>query len=111
MSAGPTKADGGDPDGPAMAIAPRDESQGDPAEIVGQMMDDAFAPNTLLTYYGYHLTNGGDGGCNVWTVWTSTDRQIETLNLSAFRAASEVLDVLDEIVAVDPDDAADWRRR
>lgn len=45
---------------------------------------------------------------NVWAVHTEEGSLIETLNLDAFRTATEIEQLLEEIVLYDPRDRTEW---
>ena len=73
------------------------------------MFADVHTPDTVLTYYDLQLQyRFADGAGRVRDVYTADDTYIETLNLDTYRTVSELEDTLQELVACDPDDRADW---
>lgn len=87
--------------------APRDGPGASTIEFVAEMLAGAYAHGAEVEYFGYTLCMEG-AETVLWKVYTDDGRFIEALNLSAFRTTTEVIGVLDEIVAVNPDDRQEW---
>lgn len=97
---------------PTDIIAPRDDIPYDTADFLKEMFQEAYLPNTVLKYHGLQLhSQHYEGGIPIWDIYTEDAKYIETVNLTAFRTATDVEEFLDEIVTCDPDNRKEWKGR
>ncbi len=79
-------------------------------DFLTQMMESASTYGVALEYHDLVLISQVDDGrtTNVWHVHAEDGPMIESLNLDAFRTATELEEALNEIVAFDPADREKW---
>ncbi|MDS0220879.1 hypothetical protein NDI54_05860 [Haloarcula sp. S1AR25-5A] len=93
---------------PTLTIAPP-QDHWETVDHLRDMFQGAYPYGNVVAFHGLRLEcQDGDIGPGVWEVYTAECAYVETLNLAAFRTATELHDVLLDIVACDPDDREDW---
>lgn len=95
---------------PTDVIAPRKDVPYETHAFIGQMLEGAYPYGVVLKYHGLRLYShvDDDHRQNVWEIYTDDGDLIEVLNLDAFRTATALKHLLDEIVAYDPSDRSEW---
>ncbi|ELY96698.1 hypothetical protein C482_15026 [Natrialba chahannaoensis JCM 10990] len=79
-------------------------------DFITQMMEGAYPHGVALEYHDLVLISQVDDArtTKVWHVHAEDGPVIESLNLDAFRTATELEETLDEIVTSDPADREEW---
>jgi len=95
---------------PTDVIAPREGMPYRPCDFFNQMLEGAYPSGVVLEYHGFKLYSHVDDEQrhNIWGVHTAEGQLIETLNLDAFRTATALEQLLEEIVLYDPRDRDEW---
>jgi hypothetical protein len=95
---------------PTDVIAPREGVPYTPCDFLSQMLEGAYPSGVVLEYHSFKLYShvDEDHRHNIWAVHTEEGCLIETLNLDAFRTATEIEQLLEEIVLYDPSDRTEW---
>lgn len=92
---------------PTAVIAPADEALGNPDDHLREVFLGAYREGVVLEYHGFRLVCESRTP-RVWDVDSPEGYYVETLNLEAFRTATELQSVLDAIVAAAPTDREEW---
>lgn len=95
---------------PTDVIDPREDVPYSTFDFLTQMMEGVYPHGVALEYHDLVLISQVDDAqtTNVWHVHVEDGPMIESLNLDAFRTATELEEALDEIVAYGPADREEW---
>jgi len=93
---------------PKVTMAPT-EDHWETHDYLRELFHGAYQYGDVVAFHGLRLEcHDGDTGPGVWEVYAAEGGYLETVNLAAFQTATELHDLLLEIVACDPEDREDW---